>query len=349
MQNSTLFLPRFIRYSTLIVLLLTGCCRDCKHSKDKVVKQTYLHEYGVSLSPHEWSARGSSGKVITHKKDGVTVTESYENGKLHGESTETFAYSDILAKSFIYEQGKLTAEKIFSPQGVPLQETRYDTADEKMELTWYEETSTPRSIEQYRRDRLVKGEYFTSSNEIETRVVDGQGIRTIRDHQGKLIYRDTIAAGMLIERITFLPDGSPESVTPYVDGKIHGVRKVFLAEGQPSALESWKKGRKHGPTTLFVNGEKSALIPYVKGVREGVERRFRHGEELAEEISWKNDKRHGPTRFYIDGMIQTEWYYLGDKVSEGLYRSRGFNTAQSTQLDDDAHLSEETFSENNEP
>jgi uncharacterized lipoprotein NlpE involved in copper resistance len=75
---------------------LTLSIVGCKNSSQKdVVKETYLHKYGVPVAKEDWSRNGKDGQVVQLHSDGITITRTYQKGILDGEITYTFPNSSV--------------------------------------------------------------------------------------------------------------------------------------------------------------------------------------------------------------------------------------------------------------
>ncbi len=299
-------------------ILVAGC--QARTTTQSAVKTTYFQKYGVEVDgEQDWIARGATGEVIKTLKNGVVVKEKYCDGMLQGNVTATFPYSEIVKRLTHYEKGILQFEVDHFISGAP-QEKKQFLGDEKVLLTaWYED-GTPRAKEEYHGPLIVQGEYFTHDAHPEAHVVEGVGIRTVRDGLGNLVQKETISQGEVILSESYHPNGSPRERVAYTKGKIDGTRKVFLVGGEPERFEEWKQGVLEGKTVLFQNGEKYAEIPYEKGEKHGVELRFKPGTDVVvEEIAWERNQRHGASVAIIDDQRITEWYYEGKKTSKSQY------------------------------
>jgi len=283
----------------LAALILLGSCSKAGYRPAcDVVQQSFIHEYGIEVPQQDWVARGSNGEVITVKNTGVIVCSHYRDGLLHGETTYSFPHSDIVERTERYSHGKLQSEIDHFVSGVPAVEKIHHGSSQCELISWYED-GTPRSTEMIVGDRLVSGEYFSPSHEIESRICNGSGLRIRRGVQGELLSHDQIASGEMVERITFDVTGHPKEITPYQGGKIHGVRRTFLPGGEPNTSEQWAAGLQHGVTVQYRNGQRYAEIPYISGQRHGTERRFRNGEEVCEEVRWRFNERYHESRLIL--------------------------------------------------
>jgi len=306
-----------VLFSILAVALLAlcGCNRQ---TNEEVVKETYIHKYGVIVPKKDWESRGSDGQVIQTLKNGVMITKCYEMGKLQGTTTYTFSHSQTIQKTMVYDQGHLNKETENYPSGLPQIEKEYLTSNAYKNTQWYENGSL-RLVEEYQDTLLLNGEYHTLANELETEVRQGDGARTVRDAFGMLSSTDTIEAGEMTSRMTYHPNGTPKEVIPYVNGWVDGTKRSYHSGGEPNTIEEWVNGQQHGLTVVFQNGERFAEIRYVRGQKHGIERRFRDGEVVEEEITWVKNQQHGPTYAYVGESAQVFWYHQGEKVSKNTF------------------------------
>jgi len=305
-------------YATLLLLAVTttACNRPVSQGQ-QVVSETYIHKYGVEIPQEQWTSRGQQGKVVSTLSDGVTLTKSFEGGVLDGDTTYSFPHSDTIEKVQTYANGEMIREVIHYASGKPAQESIYNGPNTDV-TRWYE-NGAPLSKEHFDASGLVSGEYFTSKNQMESRIVNGEGIRIQHDAYGQMVSNDTFVGGHVTLVTAYHPNGSPKEVSPYVNDKINGIRRTYLPAGEPNSQEHWVDGNQQGTTLLFKNGEKYAEVPYVNGAKTGLERHFRNGKDVVEEITWVNDVRQGPCRTMIGDLTKTEWYHRGEIVPKHQY------------------------------
>ncbi len=302
-------------YAILMLALLAICGCQKNDDSDNIVSQRYIHKYGYAISQQEWVAKNYPGQVVTMLKNGVTITSTYENGILNGPQTHSYPHSQIIESYFLYNQGNLVKEINYDPRGMPLRETTQLSSTRHTTTLWYAD-GTPMSIEEYINDELMDGQYFTTTNEVETRVEKGNGLRVRRDQKGVLLSKDKMEGGYLAKRESFYPSGTPESVSYYSKGKLHGERKSFAETGEPVAVEEYINGMLHGRSMYYKNGNKSHEVSFIEGRKNGKEVHFLDGDKISEEIAWEDDMQHGPATYYIDGDAETKWYYGGKLTSE---------------------------------
>lgn len=299
-------------------LFLIGCAfvTSCQtnSSIDDIVSQTYVHKYGFETSEAEWEARAQDGQVVTMLKTGVKVTQSYENGKLHGMTTHTFPHSSVVEKCFVYDQGTLLKESINDASGMPLREEVYEF-DNRTITTLWDEKGVPLSIEEYSNSLLTEGKYYTPEHELEGTVVSGSGQRIKRDRTGLLISREDIENGIVTARTTFHPNGGVHTVSHYEDSELHGPQTKYTASGKPLMELTWNRGVLDGTKVIYRNGSKVAVIPYVNGEKHGTEFHYDDLGNLTAEIEWRNDQKHGTTKLHSEESTDTEWFFKGQAVS----------------------------------
>jgi antitoxin component YwqK of YwqJK toxin-antitoxin module len=306
-----------------LALALCGCNND---QDDNVISQRYVHKYGYAVSQQEWETKNYPGQVITSLTNGVTITTTFEDGIKHGPTTHTYPHSQTIEYYCLYNQGNKVKEISYDPAGLPIEEwiqlslTRYSIT------LWYKEGS-PMVVEEFVGHELLDGQYFTPSNELESRVEKGAGLRIRRDRNGILLAKETIQEGYAVKKETFYANGAPESVAFYFQNALHGQKRTFSQDGEPLAIEEWVNGRLHGRSTYFKNGNRYVEISYLSGHKHGVERHFIDGDAVSQEVSWQNDRKHGQSIFYANGKHESQWFYSGEHVSK-----RKFN--ELNQLDE---------------
>ncbi len=301
---------------SLLALIATGCSPSNRHND--VVKETYIHKYGVPVAKTDWDEQGKDGQIIQLKKDGITLAQSFAQGILNGESTYTFPNSSTVHRVEVFEKGELVAKRENYTSGVPMWEETYKHGTLAKLTRWYED-GTPSATEIYQGNYLVKGEYRTPLNAVEASVEKGEGIRISRTNDGELLSKDTIHNGEMVERVTYFANGDPSVITPFEHGVIHGMRLTYLHGGLPRTAEQWNHGKQEGTTIVYQNGEKYAEVPYVNGKKNGVETRYRDGHLLVEELTWKDNVQHGQRKLYVDGATKSEWYHQGEMVSRATF------------------------------
>lgn len=303
----------FRAITTLAALALLASCQT-SGPFDDIVSQTYVHKYGFETSAAEWEARERDGQVVSTLKNGVTVTRTYENGKLHGQTTYTFPHSSVLERVFVYDQGTLLKERLNDISGMPIREEIYEY-DNRNVITLWDEKGVPLSIEEYHGEQLEEGKYYTPDHELEALVQMGHGERIKRDRQGQLISKDDIDNGLMVCRTTYHPNGRIHTISHYDKYQLHGKQTKFTANGKPLMELNWHRGVLDGEKVVYRNGYKIAVIPYVMGKKTGTEFHYDDLGTLTAEIDWRDDKKHGTTKQHTEGYTDTEWFFKGQSVN----------------------------------
>ena len=298
----------------LLCITLCGCKKE-NTQEDKVISERYIHKYGYPLTKAEWEAKTCPGQVVSTLDNGVTKTSTYEGGLLHGPVTITYPHSQTIEHYYLYNQGNRVKEISYDAAGMPSEEwiqlspTRYSISK------WYNEGS-PMLVEEYVGQELLEGQYFTTRNDIESRVEKGAGQRIGRDRSGTLLQKEIVEQGYTVKKETYYPNGSPETIAFYHRNNLHGEKSSFAQSGEPLSIEEWVGGQLHGKATYFKNGNRYLEISYLYGQKNGLERHYIDGEIISQEIAWENDLKHGVTVFYVDGKAEKQWFYAGESVNK---------------------------------
>lgn len=303
-----------------LTILSTACTNrrvnyDRSHYEAPVVKQSYVHKYGMEVPENEWSHRGKNGTIVSTLKSGVVVTKNYVDGYLEGETTYTFPHSGAIEKIETFSSGQLVAEQEMYATGNPKRQVQYERPNKKSITFWYENGS-PLCREEYHNGKLLEADYYSINNHLESRIDEGNGYRINKDEFGQTISKDKFDRGELVMSTAYYPNGAPKEIVPYRQSKVSGQKKTFLPGGEPRTVEEWSDDKQEGTTIVFQNGEKIAEVPYLNGIKSGTEQRFKDGRFIVEEVNWRNGKKHGPCSSYIGEDTHISWYYEGQEVSK---------------------------------
>ncbi|HLB52912.1 MAG TPA: hypothetical protein VJK48_04315 [Chlamydiales bacterium] len=326
----------------LALLLCTSCSRT--DFPDGIVSQTFVHKYGFDVSSSEWTERQEDGQVITTLANGVKVTQNYSEGNLNGPTTHTFPRSSQVEKLQLYDQGTLLKETLYDQQGVPVREESYEFDDRRI-ITLWDQKGVPLSIEEYDGELLIEGKYYTAEHELEGKIEQGYGERIQRNREGLLLSKDQIEQGILIQRITYHPNGQAQTISHYHDYQLHGEQQKFSSLGRPLLELNWNHGVLDGVKSIFRNGIKVAEVPYVDGVRHGMETHYDDLGNLIAEIPWRNDKKHGCSKNYSEESSDFHWFFNGRAVTASRFeflqdRERMIAEFHGIQLDEEIDTTE---------
>jgi antitoxin component YwqK of YwqJK toxin-antitoxin module len=308
-------------FSTVAMSFLICSCQR-SGTQEPWLEQKYIHKYGLEVQPDYWVDSGCNGQLVTQQRDGVTITQTYSNGLLNGICSRTFPHSDQVEQMETYCNDVLVSQVTYSSFGIPLRSLDLQSPGITTETIWYE-TGTPRSIENYQNQRLISGEYYTSKNQCDSRVSEGNGQRISRDMYGMQMSVDTFENGVCVRKTSQYPNGAPRDISSINNDQLHGERKTYHPGGEPQTIENWSNGHQDGVTTLFQNGERYAEVPYSNGQKNGVEVRYRDGNVVIQKITWLNDQQHGPTYIYNGDKVQEDWYYYGRPTTRSTFESFG--------------------------
>jgi len=327
-----------MRYPYLLIssfLLVT--CSSCskKVKEDSVVSERYIHKYGYAVSKDEFQKGKYPGQVVTMLKDGVIVTHTYEDGLLHGPSTRTFPDSSTVESYTLYNQGNAVEEVTYTINGIPLKRQVQLSPTRHSITKWYAK-GTPLSTEEYGSQELISGQYYTPQHEVESQIEKGSGVRIIRDTQGLLLSKEEVEGGQVIKKELFYSSGTPESISYYKDGELHGEKRTFTESGEPVSTKEYVHNKLHGKTTFYKNGDRFVEIHYLDGMKNGLEIHYLDGETISQEVLWENDKKHGPSKYYVDGIAQVEYFYDGVAVTEQQWNDCNRLDSIITQIDTQA-------------
>lgn len=296
-------------------LMLSSCKSK---NKDDVVAERYTHKYGYDVAKTTWEEESIPGKKLTTFRNGITVTESYEDARLHGEKTITFKHSQTIQTKEVYNKGILVKRTNFSIRGIPEKETVFKSPTHLIVSTWHS-TGSPKAKEEYKNSKLVNGQYFSLENETVSCINDGHGEKTIYNASGDIISKEVYVNYDIAYTETYHINHTPHIITSYKDGKIHGEKKEFALSGEPLYVENYENGEKDGLCTYYQNGYKYQETTYTAGRKNGIERLYIDGVTLAEETEYRLGAKHGPSVVFCDGSALTAWYFNDTKVTKAMF------------------------------
>lgn len=269
----------------------------------------------ITEPKHPWEMSEQYHEVVIKCPDGSFCKRTYYAGFLDGATTFTFPNSLVIEKEIIYSRGQVIKETVYYPQGFARKETVYNQKDHTEVTQWYANGAL-KCVEKWAGSLLAKAQYYDNEGTPLSEVDECSWIHVKHEKYGHLAKDGS--------RIltTYYSNNSPKEVTPYKEGVAEGIRKTYTPEGVPLAHETWRGGKQHGMTTLFTNGEKSEDIPYVDGLKNGKGFRYENGTTIVAETHWEDDQLHGMCRSLHCGTVKTDWYYKGQKVTQGYYESQ---------------------------
>ncbi len=306
-----------MRHKKAILLSLVGIfsasCMD--HHEANVISKRYIHRYGYDVAEREWNSENYPGQVITTKKNGQTIAETYEDGILHGNKTTSYPHSQSVQSVEKYHRGILKSIITYNIKGYP--ETQKDILSPTHYFTsaWYP-SGSPKVKEEFREEVLINGEYFNLTNQKDSFVKNGTGEKCIRNQVGDLLAKEIYSNYDIIYKETFHPNKSTASTAEYKNKELHGTKKSFAITGEPICVENFYHNKKDGQSTYYQNGSKYLEVTFKNNLKDGPERHYVDGQEVIQEIYWKEGRKHGENIIFCDGAPKTSWYYDDTKVSK---------------------------------
>jgi antitoxin component YwqK of YwqJK toxin-antitoxin module len=306
---------------TLPALVLLCSCTRSPFFRSAQVERKYVHTYGVELTEKEWKEYGMHGQVISKDQQGITVTENYDHNVLHGAKTWTFPNSKSIERSLLFDKGSVKKEIRYELSGLPVHEIEYVSDSETVERS-FSKFGFPYAVEVFIDGRLFDAQYYDTKGALYTAVIDYHGERTARNFDGVITKKDDIVDGRIECSTEYYPEGTPKSITPFVDGRVHGEKKTFLASSVPLAKEPYVNGRLEGVATYYENGVKAREVTYLGGLKHGPEYVFNSKGAIIKEINWRRDQLHGPRIDYQKPGTPKEWFWEGSSVTEFTFDQR---------------------------
>ncbi|MCH9811750.1 hypothetical protein K0U07_03190 [bacterium] len=305
---------------TLFIIASAGILfTSCKSKKkEEVVSKKHLHKFGYAMSETDWNEEQPPGQIFTTYRNGRTVTETYEDCLLHGEKTITFPHSQTVQTKEIYNKGILTKRLQYNIRGIPRKETTFKSPTHQIITTWHH-TGPPESKEEYINGKLESGQYFSLLNETVSSIANGTGEKTVFNLSGNVVSKEVYVDHAIDYTETYHLNGTPDTITSFKNGKMHGEKKAFAPSGEPLFVENYADGLKHGLCTYFQNGFKYLETNYAEGRKDGLERQYIDGTTLSEETEYAADLKHGPSIVFFDGSSKTSWYFKDTKVSKNTF------------------------------
>lgn len=308
-------MKRILVIGILSGFVFVGCAGK---GEKEIVRTSYYHPYGPQISEAEWKAEGCSGETSEVLLSGIEKRREYEGGALHGASSWSFPHSKVIEHTEEYEHGKKVATVYNYMTGSPRLREDYQ-GDVTYVQAWYED-GTPRFMEEKKDGKVLNGQYFSIDGEREGYLVAGTGMKSNRDDSGLLLDTEKYAGGEIVEKTLYYKNGIKREELAFQDGKRHGVNKKFSDDGSPVVIHQWKEDKLDGKQTIFENGYLARTEMYQNGLKHGVEVRYKTGSnEIAQEISWDRGQKHGCSKSYFIDQTLAEWYWNGNKVSQGQF------------------------------
>lgn len=244
------------------------------------------------------------GLTKAYDEKGRLLAEiSYQKGVL--DRTSTYYYPDgTVQKEIPYVNGEVQGYLLeFYPEQTLKRKTFYqNNLPHETSLTYWEE-EVPLAIEEYKKGKLVLGQYFDRTSKPISGVQNGEGTRFILLENGHY---------QLIE---------------YKHGIVDGQIQTFNENSQLMGVYSLKNGKKHGRETQFyINpmGICENVLKYTidwmeDQIHGSVKTWYENGYMESQKQFSKNKKNGSSICWYKDGSLMMVEEYENDLLVEGKY------------------------------
>lgn len=132
------------------------------------------------------------------------------------------------------------------------------------------------------------------------------------------VYRksDSLAVGTWKK---FFPNGVLMEESQFVEGKLHGVRKLYDEEGRLYIEENHQNGLSHGPYTVWhPNGQIRVKGQYEQNTMEGKWIYYYDTGQIKEIVHFSKNKENGPfVEYHPNGHLKAKGAYLDGDHEHG--------------------------------
>jgi antitoxin component YwqK of YwqJK toxin-antitoxin module len=138
----------------------------------------------------------------------------------------------------------------------------------------------------------------------------------LRRAGGVLYHGEAPFSGLLVERYD---DGARKRVTPYYQGRIHGLVRGWYPDGSPMEERLYRLGEKEGTHRgWWENGQRRFAYHFRNGRHEGRAREWFPNGISYRDFNYEDGKEAGPQRmWYEDGTLRAN-YVVKDGRRYGL-------------------------------
>jgi antitoxin component YwqK of YwqJK toxin-antitoxin module len=131
-----------------------------------------------------------------------------------------------------------------------------------------------------------------------------------RDEHGRLTGRTWLRQGQLHGRMDrFWPNGKTQLSANYDAGQLDGLLYQFDEQGQPLQVAAYVQGRQHGLSRVFVQGRCVSEQNYVDGVAHGPAVAFQNDGQPSAKMHFVKGQMEGPSRFFHEGRLVRQAVY----------------------------------------
>ena len=154
------------------------------------------------------------------------------------------------------------------------------------------------------------------SNAIKEELNDGITKITVNDGTGNLSQSGIVKEGKRQGSwIDYYPNAMVKSITPYVDGKMEGLRVEFNNNGQLEKSMEYHNGLLHGDYKEMRSSLTKEERYYENGKLEGTVKIYYDNGKIMEEGLYKNGTRDGISKWYDqEGNVTIEYEYKNGEL-----------------------------------
>ena len=132
-----------------------------------------------------------------------------------------------------------------------------------------------------------------------------------RDEQGRLVGRHWLRQGVLHGRMErFWPNGKAQLSANYDCGQLDGLLYMFDEHGEPLQIAAYVQGRQHGITRVFVQGRCVSEQTFVDGVAHGPALTSNAAGQPSAKMRFVKGQIDGPATFLHEGKVVRKAVYL---------------------------------------
>ena len=130
------------------------------------------------------------------------------------------------------------------------------------------------------------------------------------DENGCLISRTWMRQGALHGRMDrFWPNGTPQLSANYDAGQLDGLLYQFDEHGKPLQIAAYVQGRQHGLTRVFVQGRCVSEQNFVDGAAHGPAMTYHSDGQPSAKMHFVKGQIEGPARFFHEGRVVRQAVY----------------------------------------
>jgi len=131
-----------------------------------------------------------------------------------------------------------------------------------------------------------------------------------RDDKGRLVGRTWLRQGVLHGRMErFWPNGQTQLSANYDAGQLDGLMYQFDDQGEPLQVAAYVQGRQHGLTRVFVQGRCVSEQTFVDGVVHGPAVTYGSAGQPSTKMRFVKGQIDGPASFFHEGRVVRQANY----------------------------------------